>query len=89
MSDFVLSGIHIALTCNSESTRDNLMMAQNPQKKGKISFDALKPDFCWNFGLDSMIGENDEDYRKLLRNIFKYNPAMHEFDTDRFTIFDK
>lgn len=64
-------------------------MTQNLQNNRKILFDVFKPDFCWNIGPDFMIVENDENYRKLLRNIFKYSPAMHEYDKDRFKIFEK
>ncbi len=64
-------------------------MTQNLPKKGKISFDKAEADFCWNIGPDSMNSENDENYRKLLRNNYRYNPALHEFDSARFWTIDE
>lgn len=64
-------------------------MTQNIPKKGKSLFEGVKADFCWNIGPDYMISENEENYRKHLKNIYKYNPVLHGFDIEAYSIFDK
>lgn len=64
-------------------------MTQNSQKKGNFLSESVKADFCWNIGPDYMLSENEENFRKFLKNIFKFNPALHGFDIAAYSVFDK
>jgi hypothetical protein len=65
------------------------MLSQNPQKNKKFKFEADNADFQWDFSPEKTNGVNDENYRKLLREIYRYSHSMHQFDGDRFKIPDK
>lgn len=62
------------------------MLAQNPQKNKKFKFENNSIDFSWETTSDNLAQKSDENYSKLLRNIYQFNPTLHEFDKDRFTI---
>ena len=65
------------------------MLAQNHQKNKKFKFENHTVDFTWETTPDNLAQNSDEGYGKLLRNIYQFNPSLHEFDKDRFTIDDK
>jgi len=65
------------------------MLAQKPQKNKKFKFENYSADFIWETTPDNLAQTSDENYGKLLRNIYNFDPSLHEFDKDRFTIDDK
>lgn len=65
------------------------MLAQNQQKHKKFKFENYSSDFTWETTPDDLSQMSDEKYGKLLRNIYQFNPSLHEFDKDRFKIDDK
>lgn len=64
------------------------MLAQNPQKNKKFKFENNSIDFSWETSSDNLTQKSDENYGKLLRDIYHFNPSLHEFDKDKFKISD-
>jgi hypothetical protein len=65
------------------------MLSQNPFKKKKIRSEISGADFKWDISPQYTNGAKDENYRKLLRDVYRYDPSAHAFDRKRFEIPDK
>ena len=56
-------------------------MTQKLTKKSKFLFEAVKADFSWEIEPDVKSNEKEDNYRLLLRNVYKYDPVLHGFDS--------
>lgn len=65
------------------------MIAENNRKNKKFKFDETDFDFSWEINEGNSIKTSIQNYADLLRITFDYDPALHEFDSDRFRVSNK
>jgi len=62
------------------------MLTENCRKNSKFKFENYNADFSWNICPENPHSINDENYGDLLKNVFFFDPAKHDFDNDRFRV---
>lgn len=66
------------------------MLAENIRKNSKFKFEDYIADFIWDINPNDANGTSDESYRNLLKSVFVFDPAAHDYDKERFKInFDE
>lgn len=82
-----LTGIVIALINRSELLLSFIcMLIENFRKNSKIKFEEFIADFTWDFNPNDTNENSDESYRNLLKSVFVFDPAAHDYDKERFKI---
>ncbi len=65
------------------------MLSKNQRKNKKFKFEESDFDFKWDSHAENSAKTNEDHYGNILRNNYRYNPSLHEFDTDRFKVPEK
>jgi len=65
------------------------MILKNHEKNRKFKFNEASFDFTWEINSGNSIKTGNEDYGNLLRNIYHYDPSLHEFDAEKFKVSNK
>jgi hypothetical protein len=65
------------------------MILKKTQKNKKFKFEDNNADFAWETGSEDSAKSGNEDYGTLLRNVYNFDPSLHEFDAERFRVSHK
>jgi len=65
------------------------MILKNHEKNKKFKFDEVSFNFSWEISSGNSVKTGNEDYGNLLRNIYHYDPSLHEFDAEKFKVSNK